>query len=492
MRGILIKWNNFFNLNRKTTKHELRDTDCRALYQSFTSPIPSISHKYSAQTLLGKGFSIYTTALLLPLFILLLTKTNLCIIGFLVCTNLIYITLTCFKNLAFWIGYIKCTPDNSIYPYTEILKRDLPLYTVLIPIFKEEGMIGNIIYNMTNIQYPKDRLEILLILEESDKTTIEALKKFNLPYFASVILVPYSLPQTKAKACNYALPYASGEYIVIYDAEDIADPTQLQKSVYFFTHNKNVSCIQSRLHYYNAQQNFITKMFSIEYAILFDYILPGMEYMNLPIPLGGTSNHIKMRTLREIGAWDQYNVTEDAELGVRLAIHKNKVAVMDSITYEESPSYLKTWLYQRARWIKGRMQTCVVYTRNFQQVVSKIGVKGLISIQCMLGLPSLSMLITPYALLIVICDFFFNFLHTPMLLDLVSYTNLILHFFLHIAQARVIIKKLKWESIIGYYYFLFPLYFLLHMIAAVIALYQLITKPHHWNKTPHYTSQFKT
>lgn len=185
---------------------------------------------------------------------------------------------------------------------------------------------------------------------------------YELPSYIHLIKVPFSLPRTKPKALNYAMQYCRGKYVVIYDAEDRPDADQLLKAVIAFDElPKEYVCLQAKLNFYNENENLLTKLFSIEYCLWFKYLLKGLSLMDLPVTLGGTSNHFKVDALQKIGFWDAYNVTEDADLGIRLYSFGYKVHMIDSYTLEESPIDIISWIKQRSRWIKGFIQTFLVF-----------------------------------------------------------------------------------------------------------------------------------
>ena len=182
----------------------------------------------------------------------------------------------------------------------------------------------------------------------------KALSIVDLPKYIHVIKVPVSFPRTKPKAMNYAISYVKGEYLCVYDAEDRPDSDQLLKALQAFKElSQEYACVQARLNFYNPNENMLTSFFSIEYSLWFEYLLKGLNLYELPITLGGTSNHFKVSALEKIGYWDAYNVTEDADLGIRLYSNGYKVHIIDSETLEEAPIGLFNWLAQRTRWIKG-------------------------------------------------------------------------------------------------------------------------------------------
>ena len=206
-----------------------------------------------------------------------------------------------------------------------------PRYTILCPLYHETEVVPQFVQAMQALDYPTDKLQILCLMEESDVETRTAIEAMGLPRHFSIVTVPAGRPRTKPRACNFGLLQATGEYIVIYDAEDIPEPLQLKKAILTFAHNgPDLACVQAKLNYYNSEQNLLTRLFTAEYSLWFDLVLPGMQAMKLPLPLGGTSNHFRAEMLRRVGAWDPFNVTEDCDLGLRLAYYDMKTAILNS------------------------------------------------------------------------------------------------------------------------------------------------------------------
>lgn len=238
----------------------------------------------------------------------------------------------------------------------------LPIYTILLPLYKETTKLNSIIKSIDNLTYPKDKLDVMIIIEADDHSLLKEITLTQLPYYIQIIKVPACLPRTKPKALNYATQYCKGKYLVIYDAEDRPEPDQLLKAVIEFEQlPEKYVCLQAKLNFYNENENLLAKFFSIEYSLWFKYLLKGLSILDLPVPLGGTSNHFKFDILQKVGFWDAYNVTEDADLGVRLYSYGYKVHMIDSYTLEESPITLISWINQRSRWIKGFIQTFLVF-----------------------------------------------------------------------------------------------------------------------------------
>lgn len=243
--------------------------------------------------------------------------------------------------------------------------ESLPVYTLLLPAYKEAAVVEKLLRAVTSFDYPADKLDVILLLEEDDRETRGLIEGVELPGCVRVLVVPDGKPKTKPRACMHGLKAARGEYLVIYDAEDRPEPDQLKKAVVAFRRVPDrVTCLQAKLNYYNPRQNWLTKWFTLEYTTWFDLFLPGLNRLGVPIPLGGTSNHFKLKELREVGGWDPFNVAEDCDLGMRLHKSGYRTRILDSTTWEEANSQLGNWIRQRSRWVKGYVQTHLVHTRE--------------------------------------------------------------------------------------------------------------------------------
>ena len=369
---------------------------------------------------------------------------------------------------------------------------DWPQYTILCPLYHEAKVVPQFVQAMQDLSYPMHKLQILLLLEEDDAETRSALQALSLPSHFQVVVVPPGSPRTKPRACNYGLLQATGEYVVIYDAEDIPEPLQLKKAVLAFAnHGTELACVQARLHFYNPHQNLLTRLFTAEYLLWFDLILPGLQRMRFSIPLGGTSNHFQTRTLRAVGGWDAFNVTEDCDLGLRLHRYNLETIVLNSVTYEEANSQLKDWVRQRSRWVKGYMQSYLVHMRNpFRYLYSgKLG--EMLSLQGMIGgktavlflNPLLWLLVGMYIFLRPLVGNVYETLFPKPLLYLGTISLIFGNFFYYYLYLIACIR-LKHYRLIKWMVFV-PIYWLLMSVAAFIAFIQLIVKPHYWEKTEH-------
>ncbi len=377
-----------------------------------------------------------------------------------------------------------------------INEQTLPVYTILLPVYKEDKLIRKLIWNLRSLDYPKDKLDVKLLLEEVDDKTLNAVRNLDFPANFEVIVVPSHPPQTKPKACNYGLHFSRGEYLAIYDAEDVPDSDQLKKVVCQFRKlPEDFVVLQGALNYFNKNENLLTRMFTLEYSYWFDYMLTGLETLDVPIPLGGTSNHFKLNKLIELGAWDPFNVTEDADLGLRVYDKGLKVGVVNSTTLEEANNEFFNWIRQRSRWIKGYMQTYLVHMRNPAKLVRKVGWRGFFGFNFFIGGTSFTFLLYPILLaffgLYLIFKFAFVRSIFPDWVLYISIFNFIAGNVLMIYVNMLAVFKRRYYELI-LFSILNPIYWLMHSRAAYKGLWQLITKPFYWEKTNHGLSKLSS
>lgn len=371
-----------------------------------------------------------------------------------------------------------------------LVDADWPRYTILCPLYREAEVVPQFVQAMQALDYPTDKLQILFLTEEDDAETRKAIEAMHLPHHFSIVTVPDGQPRTKPRACNFGLLQATGDYVVIYDAEDVPDPLQLKKAVLTFAnHDSDVACVQAKLNYYNTTQNLLTRWFTVEYCLWFDLTLPGMQQTKLPLPLGGTSNHFRIEMLRKVGAWDPFNVTEDCDLGLRLARSDLKTVVLNSITYEEANSQVKNWIRQRSRWIKGYLLTYLVYMRQPLRYLLQGRLREFLSLQLVIGGKTGVLFVNPlvWALLVIYILFRpIDLYHTLFPAPILYMGTLCLIFgnFFYTYTNLVGCMKLSRYSLIKWA-FSIPIYWMMMTAAASLALYQLIFKPHYWEKTKH-------
>ena len=389
---------------------------------------------------------------------------------------------------------------SLIAPHTVVISDEeamavpdwrLPVYTVLVPAFHEPEVMERLVGHLRQLRYPRSRLDIKLLLEADDTVTIAAARD-AIGVDAEgieVVLVPAAEPRTKPKALNYGLTLARGQLLTIYDVEDRPDPLQLRRAaVALGRAPESVACLQAKLLFFNPQQNLITRWFAIEYQMWFAQLLPGLVDVDAPVPLGGTSNHFRRQVLTDIGAWDPFNVTEDADLGVRLHRLGYRTGVLDSITYEEANSDFVNWVRQRSRWYKGYLQTWLVNMRHPKELQRDLGWKAFILFNLFVGGTPLLAMLNPVFWIMTILWFITR---STIILSLfpmpVYYAGLICwlagNFIFVYATMLSAFESDEPKMVLAAA--LTPIYWLMMAVAATKAFFQIVVSPSYWEKTFH-------
>lgn len=373
----------------------------------------------------------------------------------------------------------------------------LPVYTILVPLRDEAEVLPLLAQALREIDYPPAKLDIKLVIEGDDVETLAKAKALGMESHVEFVRVPPGEPRTKPKACNHALMFARGEYLVIYDAEDQPDPMQLKKAVAAFRQAPpEVACLQASLSFFNSAENWLTSQFTVEFNTWFDLVLPTAERLGMPIPLGGTSTHFRTDILRAVGAWDPYNVTEDADLGIRLAQKGYRCQVLDSTTHEEANCVTGNWIRQRSRWIKGYMQTWLVHMRHPLEALRRMGPAGFFGFQVLIGGSIASALAHPLVWIAAMAGLaldgsalaFVASGEVPALLMGFNLSLLAGGYVISVA-AGITAVLLRGAPRLVLQAPMMLFYWPLISLAAYKALVQLVTRPHFWEKTDHAISR---
>ncbi len=367
---------------------------------------------------------------------------------------------------------------------------ELPVYTIVVALYREANIATSLIRALNQIDYPAGRLDIKLVIETDDHETREALEAQHLPARYEIIIAPEGKPRTKPRALNVALPLARGSIICVFDAEDIPESFQLREAAELFAVlPQTIACLQGRLAIDNHPDGWLARCFALEYAMLFDVINTGLSALNCPVPLGGTSNHFRTDILQKIGGWDAWNVTEDIDLGLRLARFGYQTRTILATTFEEAPAKLVPWMRQRRRWFKGWIQTFLVHFANPRATFREMGaLNASISAIYVSGTIAGAMLGPVFVPFFIYEAATGNLLSPSTWLELVAST-------LCCFVALAGLFSAYWPSILGMrrrsltplapVLLLLPAYWLLMTIAAWWALLDFLRNPFHWLKTGH-------
>ncbi|HEY0292795.1 MAG TPA: glycosyltransferase [Hansschlegelia sp.] len=388
--------------------------------------------------------------------------------------------------------WVACTPETDLPPPGRGQDRDLPIYTVLVALAKEAAVVPGLLDALERLDYPAAKLDIKLLVEADDRNTLGALDRRPPRPGIEVLKLPPGGPKTKPRALNAGLLAARGQYLAVFDAEDQPDPSQLRFALDAFRRGpRTLACVQARLAIDNLADGWLARQFAIEYAALFDVVLPALASLGLPIALGGTSNHFRTATLRSVGGWDAGNVTEDADLGLRLARLGWTTRTIASTTWEEAPTRVWPWLKQRTRWMKGFMVTTIVHGRGVRGLAAKLDPLALGAALMLVGGVALTALAYPVVMLAILWRAVDGSLLAPAtgLADATfagfCVASLIVGYSTGLACGWMGVER-RGPATLSADLFTLPFYWLLVGAAAWRALYQIARgQTSHWEKTMH-------
>lgn len=403
-----------------------------------------------------------------------------------------FITLmmcTVLKAAALWSQLSHKLPDQPDAKSMQSAPFRLPRISILVPLLKEKEIAGALITRLSRLTYPKSLLNVVLVLEQGDTVTRDTIARTDLPEWISVIEVPEANSlTTKPRALNYALDFCHGSIIGVWDAEDAPEPDQLERVVNRFQHApKNVACLQGILDYYNTRTNWISRCFTIEYATWWRMILPGIARLGFVIPLGGTTLFFRRDILEKLCGWDAHNVTEDADLGVRLARQGYVTELLPTVTYEEANCRAWPWVRQRSRWLKGFLITWCVHMRDPRALLRDLGWKRFLGVQTLL-LATFSQ----FACAPLLWSFWLTLFGMPHPVALtlgapVMWTMAVCFIIaevLNLTISMFAVSGRDHRHLIGWV-LTTPLYFPMGALAAYKGLHEFVVSPFFWDKTEH-------
>ncbi len=399
-------------------------------------------------------------------------------------TALRIIAFTAFAGLTIWRLLAAGAALSRLVARAEakpVWDGDLPVYTILCPLYREANMVKGLAERLAQLDYPADKIDLRIVLESDDTTTIAAANAIQWPPQTKIVIVPACSPRTKPKALNYALASARGAFVTIYDAEDAPDPKQLRAALDAFAGGgEDLGCVQAPLLIDNARASWLSAQFAAEYAIQFSAVLPYLARLGMPLMLGGTSNHFRVAALIGAGGWDPFNVTEDADIGYRLARDGWRFAVIDPPTWEEAPTRLWPWLRQRARWIKGHLQTWLVLMRDPIASARDMGAGAFLSMQIMLG----GSLLSAFAHGPIFVLVAWALISPSFNLGPIAWSLALAGYAIAAYNAISVAAALR-DPRLAFAALTMPFYWPLSTIAALMAGLDFLFRPHYWAKTQH-------
>lgn len=354
----------------------------------------------------------------------------------------------------------------------------LPTLTLLVPLLREGlDVVKDLVAAIRKLDYPAAKLDVKILVEADDMATINAVLEADPPLWFEIIPVPPGNPRTKPKALNYGLANARGSIVAVFDAEDRPDPAQPRAAMAAFQRaGPKLAVVQAPLLIHNGKEGWLARQFEVEYAIHFRVWLPFLAWLKLPLALGGTSNYFRKQALQDAGGWDAWNVTEDADIGLRLARMGHEAQTISPPTYEEAPARLRLWMKQRTRWMKGHLQTWLVLMRKPFRAMHEIGLLRFLGLQLTFGVSLLASILHAPLVIGIGASLWLSYGFEPWQIALIAigYASVV------IATLAARAEHARWITLLT-----LPLYWPLQSIAMLCAFIEMKVDPHGWAKTHH-------
>jgi cellulose synthase/poly-beta-1,6-N-acetylglucosamine synthase-like glycosyltransferase len=468
----------------------MNETEAQLRLEASVSGLADRVPLVSARSLVSRRQRGFLIGLLVAFVVGLVLNATVTVIAVIAWFTLNYLIAVIYRVYLF----MRASKSNALGIVTDeealmVPDSDLPFYTVMVPAYNEPSVIIRLIENLSQLDYPTARLEVLLLVEQDDEETMRVLRTCRAPPQFKLVVVPPAEPRTKPKALNFGLTLATGDVVAVYDVEDTPDILQLRRSAVALSRfGPEVGCLQAKLSYGNATQNIITKWFTIEYSMWFSFFLPGLASLDAPIPLGGTSNHFRRAALRALGGWDPYNVTEDCDLGIRMFREHYQIKVLESTTLEEANSDFVNWVKQRSRWYKGYLQTFLIHFRSPVTLMREIGSRGTFHLCAFVGGTPILAVFNPLFWCLTAVWFI---AHPQVLKEIIPapvyYPALILWAFGNFILWYLTVLTARHARREGLVLaaMLVPVYWVMMSVAALKAIWQLVLTPSFWEKTAH-------
>ncbi|CAJ0870366.1 glycosyltransferase XagB [freshwater sediment metagenome] len=400
--------------------------------------------------------------------------------------------LACASLSSVFLRLYACVVGLKITEEVDVIENArLPVYTVIVALYKEAAVARQLARAIDRLDYPRAKLDVKFVVECDDEATAKALRAHPPRTPHEIIVAPEGAPRTKPRALNIAMPFARGALVAVYDAEDLPDGRQLRRAASIFDQAPpEVACLQASLAIDNAGLNWMASLFALDYAALFDVYNKGLAALGLPLFLGGTSNHFRIEALREVGFWDAYNVTEDADLGLRLARAGYAVRTFDSHTLEEAPATFRALVKQRSRWLKGWMQTGIVHCRHPVRFFADFGARRALAVLAMFAGGLLGPMFGPFLTIRLVHDLLGVALGGG---SGFGRACVALWCFVAVAGAAAVVAPLllgaRRRGLSRRALVFLPLWLLMLSVASWRAFFELWLRPFHWEKTEHGLTQ---
>ena len=331
--------------------------------------------------------------------------------------------------------------------------KNFPKFSIIVPAKNEEPVIARCMESILKQEYPKDKIEILVIEGGSEDNTRALCEEYSKRHPATIKLLSQRTSNGKPSALNEALKYATGEIVAIFDADNVLERDVLKKAAIDFQDDSTVA-LQGRTSSINEDENYLTKIVAKEEKAWFGALIQGRHNLNLFVPLTGSCQFVRRKTLLKHEGWREDSLAEDIDLALKLAEEDHKIQYDNDVrSWQETPSSLKSLVTQRTRWYMGYMENLIHYGRLLKKPSLRL-IDGEMTLlgPCVMVLCGMSYLIWFLKLLLSAQDVYIGFVTYGLSVVMTALTLFSIGAALLFMDKPFKIKKLLWIPFIYFYW----------------------------------------
>ncbi|MGQ9625204.1 MAG: glycosyltransferase [Candidatus Bathycorpusculaceae bacterium] len=237
----------------------------------------------------------------------------------------------------------------------------MPTFSIIVPVKNEENVVGRLLNALSRLNYPKDKVEILIVEDGSTDKSLEICMKYAKEHDTNVKIIRKPVSNGKPSALNYGVKHAMGEIVGFFDADNVPDVNVLMNVCRYFE-DSSVAAVQGRTLAINSEENMLTKFISYEEAVWCETYLRGKDVLDLFVHLKGSCQFIRRNVLERFEGFDEKALSEDMEFSARLTEKGYKIRYAPDVrSWQETPSNLRQLFRQRTRWFRGTMEVAFKY-----------------------------------------------------------------------------------------------------------------------------------
>jgi cellulose synthase/poly-beta-1,6-N-acetylglucosamine synthase-like glycosyltransferase len=246
-------------------------------------------------------------------------------------------------------------------PEKRLSAKNLPSFSIVVPVKNEEKVIGRLLEALQNVEYPADKKEIVIVEDGSTDGTLDICRRYADMHDVKMQILHKPFSDGKPSALNCGVLHSAGDIIGVFDADRVPAPDALENVLTCFE-DSAVAAVQGRTLSINSEESMLTKFISYEEAVWCEAYLRGKDALNLFVHLRGSCQFFRREALKRVRGFDERSLSEDMEISARFVERGYRIRYAPDVrSWQESPPDVKQLFRQRTRWFRGTMEVALKY-----------------------------------------------------------------------------------------------------------------------------------